>query len=119
MFEQLTAFSIFCMGYNKGAIKRPSKMRFNMSDYILKFEEAEAAYLSQRAKERGYSSLEDYLRALVAADALIEILREDWNDADESVHEIETSFREAWHDAMTGRTHPIEILWNSDDDEGT
>lgn len=83
-----------------------------MSDYILKFDETEAVRISQLAKERGYTSPMDYLRALVAADALVDMLREDWQDADQSAQEIETSFREAWHDAMTGNALPIETLWD-------
>jgi hypothetical protein len=78
-----------------------------VSDYILKLDETEAVHISQRAKERGYASMMDYLRALVAADALVEALRE-----------IEANFREAWHDAMTGNVLPIESLWDElDDDE--
>lgn len=89
-----------------------------MSDYILKLEADEAGVISRRAKKRGYKSLEDYLRALVAADALVEVLRDDWQDSDVSADEIETTFREAWHDAMTGNTLPVESLWDAlDDDE--
>ena len=89
-----------------------------MSDYILKIDETEAVHISQRAKERGYASMMDYLRALVAADALVEVLRDDWQDADASSEEVETTFREAWHEAMTGNVLPIETLWDElDDDE--
>ena len=89
-----------------------------MSDYVLKLDMTEADAISQRAKERGYMSPEDYLRALVAADTLVEVLRDDWQDADVSADEIEAGFREAWHDAMTGNTLPIETLWDAlDDDE--
>jgi len=89
-----------------------------MSDYILKLDATEADAISQRAKERGYRSPEDYLRALVAADALVEALRDDWQDADVSADEIETNFREAWHHAMTGNTISVEALWDAlDDDE--
>lgn len=89
-----------------------------MSDYVLKLDETEAVHISQRAKERGYASVEDYLRALVAADALVEVLRDDWQDADTSADEIEANFREAWHDAMIGNVLPIESLWDElDDDE--
>jgi hypothetical protein len=89
-----------------------------VSDYILKLDATEADAISQRAKERGYASPEDYLRALVAADALVEVLRTDWQDADASADEIETAFREAWHDAMTGNVFPIETLWDAlNDDE--
>jgi hypothetical protein len=88
-----------------------------VSDYILKFDETEAVHISQRAKERGYASMVDYLRALVAADALVEALRDDWQDADPNADEIEAGFREAWHDAMTGNVLPIESLWDGLDDD--
>lgn len=89
-----------------------------MSDFILKLDETEAVHISQRAKQRGYESVEEYLRALVAADALVEMLRDDWQDADTSPDEIEANFREAWHDALTGNVLPIESLWDGlDDDE--
>ena len=84
-----------------------------MSDYILKLDEAEAEHMAQLAKERGYASLVDYLRALVAADTLVEELRADWHDTEESAQEIEISLREAWHDSMTGNIHPIESLWDA------
>lgn len=89
-----------------------------MTDYILKLDAAEATQIARRAKERGYASLEAYLRALVAADALVETLHDDWQDADTTPDEIEGNFREAWHDAMTGNVLPIESLWDAlDDDE--
>ena len=87
-----------------------------MADYVLKLNELDAAHISQRAKERGYESPVDYLRALVAADELVELLREDWQDADEPADEIENAFRESWHDAMTGNVLPIESLWDALDD---
>ncbi len=89
-----------------------------VSDYILKLDENEAAHIAQRAKERGYAALMDYLRALVAADELVEVLRDDWQNADTGADEIETNFRESWHEAMTGNVLPIESLWDGlDDDE--
>jgi hypothetical protein len=88
-----------------------------MSEYILKLDETDAAHIARRAKQRGYSSPEDYVRALVAADALVEVLREDWQDADTTPDEIETAFREAWHDAMTGNVRPIDSLWDAPDDD--
>ncbi|MBL8165775.1 MAG: hypothetical protein JNJ61_27570 [Anaerolineae bacterium] len=89
-----------------------------MSDYVLKLDEVEADHIAQRAKERGYASLMDYLRALVAADVLVESLRDDWQDADSTADEIETAFREAWHEAMTGKVLPVDSLWDGlEDDE--
>lgn len=40
--------------------------------YTVTLEEDEAAEIRRRAIERGYASLEDYLRALIAADALVD-----------------------------------------------
>lgn len=89
-----------------------------MSQYILELDETEGMQLAQRAAERGYHSLVDYLRALVAADVLVDALREDWQDTDDDPELLETEFREGWHDAMTGNTAPIETLWDSlDNDE--
>lgn len=52
---------------------------------------------------------------------LVEVLRDDWQDADENPDEIEADFRQAWHEAMTGNILPIESLWdeweNSDESE--
>lgn len=89
-----------------------------MSETVLKLDEGESTQIAYLAKERGYASAEDYLRALVAADALVAALRDDWQDADESPEEIGSSFREAWHAAMTGNALPIGSLWDAlDDDE--
>ncbi len=85
--------------------------------YTVTLEEDEAAEIRRRAIERGYASLEDYLRALIAADALVEALREDWQDAEESPEAIESGLREAWHDAMTGNVLPVETLWDMIDDD--
>lgn len=87
-----------------------------MTDFILKLDEVEAEHISQRARARGYASMVDYLRALVAADALVEVLHDDWQNADTSADEIETSFRQAWHEAMTGSIRPVESLWDGLDD---
>lgn len=89
-----------------------------MSEVSLNFDEAEATHITQRAMERGYTSAVAYLRALVAADTLVTLLREDWQNADDSPERIEADFREAWHDAMTGKVYPAETLWDDlDDDE--
>jgi hypothetical protein len=88
-----------------------------MAVYNLRFDETEALYIAQRARERGYASPADYVRALVAADALVEVLRDDWQDADVSSEEIETDFREALHDALTGNVLPIDSLWDDLDDD--
>jgi hypothetical protein len=87
-----------------------------MSTYILKLDEVEAVQLIEQARLRGYDTPEAYLRALVAADTLVEVLRVDWHEAESRPEEIENAFREAWHDAMTGHVLPIEALWDEMDD---
>jgi hypothetical protein len=85
--------------------------------YTVELDESEAKQIAHRAEVRGYPSLLAYLRALVAADELVMALRDDWQDADASADTIELSFRESWHEAMTGKTLPIDRLWDSLDDE--
>jgi hypothetical protein len=80
--------------------------------YSFEMAESEAEQMAERAHALGYSTITDYVQALVAADMLVAQLRPDWEDADEPTAEIEASFREAWHEAMTGRTLPIERLWD-------
>ena len=67
--------------------------------------------LKHGPSQLGYISVTDYLRALIAADAIIEMLRPDWQDAEQSAQEIEASFRETWHDALTDNVRPIDELW--------
>jgi len=88
-----------------------------LARYIVELDEIEAEQIAHRAEERGYHSLVDYLRALVAADALVAALRADWRDADDSADVIESAFREAWHEAMTGKTLPVDQLWDFPDDD--
>lgn len=90
-----------------------------MSEYIIALNETEGERIAQLAAGRGYDSIASYLRALIAADALVEVLHEDWRDADEDEDLLEAEFRQSWHDAMTGRVFPVERLWDmlDDDDE--
>jgi hypothetical protein len=72
--------------------------------------QAEAEQIARRAAERGYTSPEAYLVALVDADALVHALREDWQDADDDAAQLEAEFLQSFHDAMTGNTRPISDL---------
>jgi hypothetical protein len=85
---------------------------------IVELDEIEAEQIARQAQERGYESVLDYLRALVAADALVGALRDDWQEAEDSADVLEAEFREAWHDALTGNTLPVETLWDTMDDDG-
>jgi hypothetical protein len=64
------------------------------------------------ARRRGYADLDEYLRALIEADA--EAHGESLALEDE---DPVTGFEEGWRDAMTGNTYPISTLWD-DLDEG-
>jgi hypothetical protein len=88
-----------------------------LAHYIVELNEIEAKQIAHRAEARGYPSLLAYLRALVAADELVLNLRDDWQDADDNADVIESSLRESWHEAMTGKTLPIDQLWDALDDE--
>jgi hypothetical protein len=64
--------------------------------------------LEERAEQRGYDAVTDYLLALVDWDA----------EEDEDLEEDpKAAFRQAWHEAMTGNTHPVSTLWDDLDDE--
>jgi hypothetical protein len=65
------------------------------------------------AHRLGYSTLEDYLRALIETDAKAhgEVL-----DLDDEIDPI-VSFRQGWHDAMTGNIRPLSELWDALDEE--
>lgn len=94
-----------------------------MAEYVIKLDEQQSIHLERRAAELGFASVVDYLMALAAADALVEQLRPDWQDADEDPQTLEAEFRQAWHDVMTGRTYPVtslsEFLKDDDDEQVT
>lgn len=72
-----------------------------MSDMILsenELEEYEAI-----AHQRGYKSLRDYMRVLIEKDAETPEV-----DDDDELLDPEESFRQAWADAMEGRTMSYE-----------
>jgi hypothetical protein len=60
------------------------------------------------ARERGYDNATDYVLALIDADEEAEDIID---DPEEDAVDLEANFREAWHQAMTGQTRPIEELW--------
>jgi len=61
------------------------------------------------AQRQGYDDLDEYLKALIEADAKIhgeDIALDDDEDPVEG-------FREGWRDAMTGNTYPASSLWEN------
>lgn len=87
-----------------------------MSHIVVEFDDAEATQLIRQSTARGYASVPDYLRALIHADIILGELQSDFEGADETSHTLTEDFREAWHDAMTNRIHPVESLWEQADD---
>lgn len=73
------------------------------------FSTDERESLEALSKRHGYTSLRDYLRALVTQDvsAVSEAYVVESSDADDPIDPIE-SFRSAWDDAMNGRV----ISWD-------
>lgn len=84
-----------------------------MANYAVMLNDVEGVEMERRATERGYPSVADYIRALVEVDALVDALREDWQDAEESPEVLEANLRQSWHEAMTGQTLPISALWEA------
>lgn len=64
--------------------------------------------IEEAARQRGYQALTDYLIALVESDI------EEGEELEEDPIE---AFRQSWHEAMTGQTHPVSTLWDDMDDE--
>lgn len=82
---------------------------------VLELTPEERQQIEDLARRRGYNTPEEYLLALIEADALASrgVSSEDEDDFD-----IEASFRQGWHEAMTGQTRPIAELWDKlEDDE--
>lgn len=86
--------------------------------YTVTVDDADSSIIEAIAREKGYPSVSDYLRALIEADAFVEALREDWQDAERSADDIEAGFRQGWHEIATGHSLSLDELWASlDDDE--
>jgi hypothetical protein len=62
--------------------------------------------IEARAHERGFDTLEAYVRALIEADEF-----EDEDDIDPA-----EALREAMRDIKAGRVYPVETLWEDLDD---
>ncbi|NJL60720.1 MAG: hypothetical protein HC903_01425 [Methylacidiphilales bacterium] len=48
---------------------------------------------------------------------IVLIPEEENNEQDKSKEEIITDFRQAWHEAMTGKTIPVSQIWDGIEDE--
>jgi hypothetical protein len=70
--------------------------------------------IEDMAHRRGYDAPDDYLRALIEADAKAHGETLTLDDDEDPIE----GFREGWRDAMTGNIYPASTLWDDDlDDE--
>ena len=65
------------------------------------------------AHRRGYETTDDYVRALIASDAVALGEPLDLDDEGDPIED----FRQGWKDAMTGKTLPASALWDLGDDD--
>jgi hypothetical protein len=82
-----------------------------MVDYVsltIQMTQEQRQRIEEQAKERGYDVLDDYLLALVEADADDDFI----DDPEEDAIDLEADFREAWAAAMTGNVRPVEELFD-------
>jgi len=75
---------------------------------VIQLPEERLKQIEALARERGYGNATDYVLALIEAD---EETSDVIDDPEEDAIDLEANFREAWHQAMTGQTRPIEELW--------
>ena len=43
---------------------------------------------------------------------LASTLENELTEGETDAMDVQTNFRQAWHEAMTGKTHPIDKLWD-------
>ena len=65
--------------------------------------------IQELAKRQGYNDLNEYLRALIEADAKMHGEALELDDDEDPIE----GFREGWRDAMTGNSYPASTLWDN------
>lgn len=68
--------------------------------------------ITHLAQRQGYDTIDDYLRALIEADAQAQ-----GETLDLEPYDAEEAFEEAWQDVVAGRTYPVSTLWDDIDDD--
>ncbi|MBZ0285142.1 MAG: hypothetical protein K8L97_30695 [Anaerolineae bacterium] len=69
--------------------------------------------LETLAQRQGYDALDDYLRALIEANAKAHGESLNLEDDEDPIE----GFREGWRDVMQGNTFPVSTLWDDLEDE--
>ncbi len=77
---------------------------------VIVLSEEEHQRASQLAQQRGYTTLEAYVRALIDADAEQQGIEHDTS------LDIRTSIRQGLREAFRGEYVPLETLWTDDDE---
>lgn len=72
---------------------------------------SERERIETQAREHGYETVQAYLLSLVDADSAVDEVDAYFNA------DPEGAFKQAWHEAMTGKTHPVSTLWDDLEDE--
>lgn len=87
-----------------------------MTDLVLHMTSEQRQRIEAMAQRRGYQATEDYLLALAELDAQGDLLLRD-DDSDLTQEQLEANFRQGLHEVVSGKTYPIDKLWDMVDAE--
>jgi len=82
-----------------------------MIDLVLHMTPEQRQTIENMARQRGYEASDAYLLALAELDAQGDLLLRDADD-DLTQEQLEANFRQGLHEAVTGKTYPIDQLWD-------
>ncbi|MBI1277308.1 MAG: hypothetical protein GC179_04185 [Anaerolineaceae bacterium] len=86
-----------------------------MTDLVLHMTPEQQQRIEATARKRGYQSLDDYLLALAELDAQGDLMLKDTDDL--TKEQLEANFRQGLHEVVSGKTYPIDQLWDMVDAE--
>lgn len=87
-----------------------------MTDLVLHITAEQRQRIEAMAHQRGYDAIDSYLVALAELDAQGNLVLRD-SDDDLTQEQLEANFRQGLHEVMTGKTYPIDKLWDMVDDD--
>ncbi len=82
-----------------------------MTDLILHMTAEQHQRLEAIAHERGYDAPDAYLLALAELDAQGELVLRDSDDG-LTQEQLEANFRQGLHEIVSGKTYPVDKLWD-------
>jgi hypothetical protein len=77
--------------------------------------EEERMRIEASAQQRGFSGLDDYVRALIESD--VENREEEFDPEEPTKESILNGLRQSLQEALAGNTRPISELWAELDDD--